>query len=233
MQMYQLNKKLKDKKGSVPFLLTNYIEVPTDYYKDYISLTEFYDINETIYLYLTKFKGGNLILRDYLTWDLGRPNAYFIVCSAKFSFTLTDLNLPNYKFYKAEVDVKGKKHKYYVLHFIQDYLQDIDYSCSQFAEVELMENYRIKRICEIGEIKNVDEYHTKNKKLVENMLYMYPQKICFKPEINYDVWGLKGQIIISEKAKIKIETDGITGIDMPPLKDVEIQWKNTVNSVKI
>ncbi len=223
MKMYELNRVLEDEKGVPPFLITNDLKVPTDYYKKHITLTKFDNSNESIYLELTKYRGGNLVLRDYHRWDLGQPNAYFIVCSAKFSFVLTELKLPKYKLYKAEIDVKGKKHKYYVLHFIQEYLHDIDYSQSQFAETHLLRSRGgIIRICKVGEIKNTKQYHSINKRLVDEMIYMYPKKIYFKPEKKYDIWGLRGQIIISEKAKKAIEKAGITGVYMPNIKDVKM-----------
>ncbi len=222
MKLHKLKSILKDKNGTVPTLITNDLKVSTDYYQKYITSAKFDSTNDCIYLELTKYRGGNLILRDFFSWDLGQPNAYFIVCSAKFSFVLTELNLPKYKLYNAEIDVKGKKYKYYVLHFVQEYLHDIDYSRSQFAEVELMENERISRMCNLGEIKCAEHFHKKNKLLIENMIYLYPKKIYFKPEINYDIFGLQGQIILSEKAKNDIEKAGITGVYMPNIKDVEM-----------
>ena len=80
----------------------------------------------------------------------------------------------------------------------------------------------ITRLCKPGEITSADQYHKINKKLVEDMIYMQPKKIYFRPEINYDIWGLRGQIIISQRAKDKIEKDGITGVDMPNIKDIDM-----------
>ena len=238
MKIYRLASIQSDENGVPPLLETNYEKVPTDYYDDYITYTKFDNVNKWIYLELTKFEGGNLILRDFLRWGLGHPSAYFIVCSAKFSFTLQELNLPEYRLYKAEIDVLGKKHKYYVLHFIQEYLEDIDYEYSQFSEVALMENERVNRMCEFGEIKSETHFHERNKILIKDMIYLYPKKICFKPEINYDIYGLQGQIIITQHARTQIEKAGITGVEMPNIKDeemfkdVEIIFSNQKQTIK-
>ncbi len=222
MKTYKLERKLEDKKGVPPFLITNYLKVPTSYYQDYITYSKFDNTNDNVHLELTKFKGGNLILRDYHRWALGRPDAYCIVGSQKYNSSLSKLDLPEYRFYDAEIDVKGQKHKYYVLHFIQEYLQDIDYKKSQFVETLLLEKNSVTKVCEIGEIKSAKHYHQLNKKLVEDMKYLQPKIIYFRPEINYDVWGLRGQIIISERAKRQIEKDQITGVEMINLKDTEM-----------
>ncbi len=225
MRVHVLASILEDKKGVTPFLETNYSKVPTGYYENYITKKNFDNANSCVFLELTNFKGGNLVLRDYLDWNLGHPNAYYVVGSPKYNSTLSKLQLPKHRFYNAEIDVEGNTHKYYVLHFIQEYLQDIDFKKSQFAETLLLEKNSIFRLCNTGEIKNEAHYHELNKKLVEEMKYLQPKKIYFRPEINYDIWGLRGQIIISERAKQQIEKDQITGVEMINLKDTEM-FKN-------
>ncbi len=222
MIFFELNTNSKDKKGVPPFLITNDKIKKTSFYSKYISMDNFFKNDDNIYLKMSKFKGANLFLRDYHRWDLGHPIAYYIVNSKKLKKVLSSNNLPKHKFYNAEIDANGKIHKYYVLHFIHDYLQEIDYKKSQFSVISLMENDKILSVCKAGEIKNAKHFHKKNKTLINDMQFLQIKKLCFLPKINYDLWGLHGQIIISEKAKNDIEKAGITGVYMPNIKDVEM-----------
>ncbi len=222
MNYYKFETKVENKFGVPTSVSYNDKIVSRSYYSDKITTKNLLLSNETINLSLDEIKGYSRTLLDYHRWELGRPKGYRLVCSPKYNSSLSKLDLPEYRFYDAEIDVKGQKHKYYVLHFIQEYLQDIDYKKSQFVETLLLEKNSVTKVCEIGEIKSEKHYHQFNKKLVEDMKYLQPKKIYFRPEINYDVWGLRGQIIISERAKRQIEKDQITGVEMINLKDTEM-----------
>ncbi len=219
---YILENTIKDNLGVLSTLSYNYKYVPKKFYQEKIKLNKLNNLKKPIYLYLDLLEGERIMVRDSHRWDLGHPNAYRLVNSKKFKKVLSSKKLPKHKFYNAEIEADGKIHKYYVLHFIHDYLQEIDYKKSQFSVISLMENDRILSVCKEGEIKNAKHFQKKNKILINDMQFLQIKKLCFLPEINYDLWGLHGQIILSEKAKNDIEKAGITGVYMPNIKDVEM-----------
>ncbi len=223
MSFYSLENIVKDEVGVLQTLSYNDRYVDNKYYHNKIGLSKLAKFKEPLYIQADLLDGEPNVLRDSHRWDLGSPKGYRMVCSPKYNSTLSKLSLPKHSFYNAEIDLNKKTQKYSVLHFIQKYLQDIDYEKSQFAETFLLKSSGVtSRLCEIGEIKSEKHYHQLNKKLVEDMKYLQPKKIYFRPEINYDVWGLRGQIIISERAKRQIEKDQITGVEMINLKDTEM-----------
>ncbi len=177
---------------------------------------------------LIKWTGNPCILRDFHRWDLGSPNAYRVVCSPKFKSILEKQKLPPHKFYPAEIDVLGKIHNYFVLHYIQDYLQDIDYKKTQFRKAEILETEPIKKEFKIGEIKNYAEYQKLEQKAFKKDNWLYPIKLHFKDNIYYDIWGFQGTHIISQKAKEIFEKENITGIETKELSKTEFSYLNIV-----
>ena len=214
---YNLKQKKRDSAGVLTSVVVNIARVEEQYYEKVIKNTRFFKKKDNIYLKLILWKNNPCILRDYHYWDLGHPVANKIVCSPKFKSVLEKLNLPPHRFYPAEIDVLGEVHQYFVLHFIQEYLQDMVYGHSQFCRAELLETEPILQAYKTGEITDYDHYNDINTKLIDLMQWIFPKKIVFRPELNYDIWGLQGQIILSENAKQKIEKAGITGLDMPEL----------------
>ncbi len=220
---YKLEKRVADKHGVIQRLSNNKKYKKNEFYQEKINRTELAELDDIIRFEIDLLDDEPNIIRDYHGWSFGRPTGYHIACSPKYNSTLSKLSLPKHSFYNAEIDLNKKTQKYSVLHFIQKCLQDIDYKKSQFAEIFLLKSSGgTSRLCEVGEIKSEKHYHQLNKKLVEDMKYLQPKIIYFRPEINYDVWGLRGQIIISERAKRQIEKDQITGVEMINLKDTEM-----------
>jgi len=205
------------------------------YYRNNMTVDVFMDNTVPIYLELLKDSGTNLKLRDYHYWGSGAPNAYIIVCSEKFHYLLEKFILPPYRFYNCEISIKKKTHNYFVLHFLQNWAKVIDYSKSVFKVIPLSERQKVIKRCNPGEIKSFKNYTETIEKLVEADQYLYPAKLHFLPHINYDIWGLHGQIILSEHAKQTIENAGITGVAMPEiqeldfLRDIEIVMNNVSN----
>ncbi len=218
---------LEDKSGVPPFVVYNDNIQNINYYKSKILNTKLSHLDK-IYLKLDCWQGDNYILRDYHRWELGQPRAYHIVCSPNFKTILEKQKLPPHRFYPAEIDVLGETHNYFVLHFIQDYLQDIDYNKSQFYRAEVLETEPILQKYAIGKIKSYKQYNKVNKNLVDNMEWIYPNNIVFKTPIYYDIWGLQGQIIISQKAKEIFEKENITGIETKELSKTEYSYLNIV-----
>ncbi len=220
--IFKLDSIIRDRLGVPSPVRENNDIVEQKYHKKNISEEKFANLNFKVYLELDTWKGEKSILRDYHRWGIGIPDPYTVINSSKFKKVLSSKKLPKHKFYNAEIEADGKIHKYYVLHFIHDYLQEIDYKKSRFSVISLMENDKILDVCKAGEIKNAKHFHKKNKTLINDMQFLQIKKLCFLPKINYDLWGLHGQIIISEKAKNDIEKAGITGVYMPNIKDVEM-----------
>ncbi len=218
LKYYSLKNIVSDNWGVTPFVHYNRNEIKDDnLYERSIKYKRFWKKYSKIKLTLDCVRGGNLVIRDYLNWQLGSPDAYKIVCSQKFKSVLENLNLPPHRFYPAEIDVLGEVHHYFVLHFIHEYLQLMVYEQSRFCRAELLETEPILQAYKTGEINDFDHYNSINTKLIDDMQWIFPKRIVFRPENHYDVWGLQGQIILSENTKQKIEEAEITGVAMPEL----------------
>ncbi len=222
MKYYLLNTILKDAIGVPTPVCINQNKIEDhSYYDKMINNYTFLEDSKPICLELTKWAGTPHKLRDYQYWGIGSPNAYLIVCSEKFRDILQNLNLPPYRIYNCEISVKNKIHNYFVLHFIQDWAKEIDYPKSVFNVIDYFDDFKIVKQLTAGEIYSYDNYEERRTKLAEIEQDLFPAKLHFPPHINCDVWGLQGQIILSEHAKQVIEEAGITGVDMPDIKTVK------------
>ncbi len=233
MRLYLLKIKQKDEIGFPTVVVTNLNKViDPNYYYNNMNDNKFLESESPIYLELIKWKGNPHELRDYHFWGAGSPCAYRVVSSKKFKAVLQLLNLPPHRFYTAEISVKQKIHNYFVFHLLQDWNHVIDYTKSVFNVVALTENERVVKRLNAGEVKNFEKYNEIIEMITEHNQYLYPAKLHFLPHINYDIWGLHGQIILSERAKQAIEKAEITGIAMPEinettcLQNIEIVMNN-------
>ncbi len=226
--LYYLDGIIEDKYGVSSPIAENYKYVEKRVYKKQITLNCFKKDYKPLFLFLDTWDNSPAILRDFHFWGIGKPNAYNIICSPKFKSILEKLNLPPHKFYPAEIDVLGKTHNYFVLHYIQDYLQDIDYKKTQFIKAEILETEPIKKEFKIGEIKNYAEYQKLEQKAFKKDNWLYPTKLHFKDNIYYDIWGFQGTHIISQKAKEIFEKENITGIETKELSKTEFSYLNIV-----
>jgi len=222
---YKLIGIIKDKYGVPGVLVTNYLLVhPYKLYQNKISKTKFHNFNTPLYLEYKFHRGEKILLRDFEIWDSGSPNAHCIVCSPHFRSVLEKLNLPPHRFYNAEIDVLGKPENYFVLHFIFEYLDVMNFYQSRFAQAELMKTEPIEKLFAKGEIENKDQYNALNTKLIDMDKWIYPRRIVFPTSHQFDVFALGGSIVLSENAKNEIEKAGITGVAMPSLNENE-HWK--------
>lgn len=228
-KIYLLETAIEDKNGVLFPVRYNEKFIDANYYEQYITYKEIKTKKLNIFLIIDPWESSKPILRDFHTWGIGRPNAYTIVCSPKLKSILETLNLPPHRFYTAEIDVLGEVHNYYVLHFIHEYLQLMIYEQSQFCRAEILETKPILQTYKTGEISDYEHYNNINTKLIDDMQWLFPRRIIFPTDKSYDVWGLQGGIILSEKAKQKIAEAAITGVDMPEL-DNHIQIAISNNS---
>jgi len=225
--IFEIKPILNDGLGVPPFLSTHRSFDDIDIYKKKIFKNTL--ANEIqVKLELNCWKGGNLKMRDFHRWDLGSPIAYRIVCSPRFRSVLEKLNLPPHRFYNAEIDVLGKVENYFVLHFIFEYLDEMNFYPSQFAQAELMKTEPIEKLFAKGEIASKDQFNQLNVKLIDEDRWIYPRHIVLPTSAKFDVFSLGGSIVLSENAKTEIEKAGITGVVMPHL------WENKYwNGVEI
>ncbi len=191
-------------------------------YKNIITDNSFYSDSKPIMLKLDYWKGRSMELRDFHIWGIGSPDTYNILASPKFMKVLNKLKIPNYRYYHAKILHDNREYKYYVLHFQHDYLNDIDYSKSEFYVSEILETNPIIEKCLQGKIHSYKYFEDINTKLLNEMKWLYSKKIHFKDHINHDIWGLRGQIIISQKAKQAIQEAKISGVEMPNIKDTDM-----------
>jgi len=216
MKISCLEYPLEDKLGTASHVSDDFLKDEFGQYQNFITQNSFMDLQKTVYLELWTFDTRKFILRDYIHWELGRPNAYNLVCSPRFRKLLETVKLPEHRFYNAEVRARKKVYKYYVLHLRNEWQNEIDYQHSCFNIVNFMEDEQIVKQLSEGEVKNVDNYTQMNKILVVNNQYLYPQKLTFRSDVYFDIWGLHGQIAVSQKAKELITNENITGIAFPP-----------------
>ena len=222
MNLLDLRTAIKDKKGTTPFVRQNEKRSIPGYYEKNISDYCYLTSTQPIYLELRSFDDEPWYLRDYMSWGIGSPNAYHIVCSVQFRKVLERLALPEHRFYDAEISIKNRsKHSYYVLHFLQDWTKELDYSQSVFQIVDLMERKKVVKVLAAGEISSVDKYNEINELLVSAYQYLYPLRMVFRKGIYYDVWGLHGHIVMSERAKQLIEQEQITGVAFPDIRETK------------
>jgi len=223
---------LEDNYGIPSFVSTNTPYVERDIYKKKINRYSFTESNDKIHLALEVEKGYSAKLRDFHKWNFGQPIAKYIVCSPHFRSVLEKLNLPPHRFYNAEIDVLGKPENFFVLHFIFEYLDVMNFYHSRFAQAELIKTEPIEKLFAKGEIENKDQYNALNTKLIDMDKWIFPRRIVFPTSQQFDIFSLGGSIVLTENAKNEIEKAGITGVTMPSLneneywKGVEIEFAN-------
>lgn len=152
----------------------------------------------------------------------GTNNIFFV--SGKVKKILELFHLPLHKFYPSELfyfsENRGQKRSdYYLFHFLHNYLQEIDFSKSQFGLVWFgkfnNETYLYEKFLEVleeGEIRNLEEYWTKidETKRIGNHPNLFPVKLAYKK--HYDVLEERNFSYFSEKLKEILEENGVTGI---------------------
>jgi len=221
---YSLDKILEDEHGIPSVVSVNENAIERDAYFKSISKDKFQKLNTTVNLCLEIRVGYSAKIRDFLKWNFGWPRAYTIVCSPHFRSVLENLNLPPHRFYNAEIDVLGKPENYFVLHFIFEYLDVMNFYHSRFAQAELMKTEPIEKLFAKGEIENKDQYNALNTKLIDMDKWIFPRRIVFPTSQQFDIFALGGSIVLTENAKNEIEKAGITGVTMPSLNENE-HWK--------
>jgi len=209
-------------------------KVQKNFYEKSIGKNHFSREFDTLFLKYDFWKGASFVWSDTLLWSLGRPRANVIICSPRFRSVLENLYLPPHRFYSAEIDVLGKTEHFFVLHFLFDYLDEMDYAQSQFALAQLLQNEPVLHLYKAGEIESKNQYNQLNTKLIDENKWIYARKVVFPQLKRFDIFSFRGYIILSEVAKNEIEKAQITGVDLPPItgddyfKGIEIEFTSFV-----
>ncbi len=197
MRIYNLDVIIRDAIGVPPVANIHFdrIDEPT-YYKNNIGYNKFLEDKKPIYLELIKWEGRGAPLkqRDYHYLGAGRPSAYLVVCSPKFRSVLETLNLPLHRFYDCELSVKNQILNYFVFHFIQDWTKDIDYSKSVFDVVAYMEDFKMVKRLNVGEVKNFENYEVIQEMLGEIQQTLKPARLYFQSDIKYVFGDYMGKL---------------------------------------
>ncbi len=196
--------------------------ISMDFYRNNIPLTSFSALS-LIRLELSALTGEEAIMRVFHLWTSGKPKGYCIVCSPRFKSVLEQLYLPPHRFYPAIIEAEGIQHHYFVLHYLHQWKNDIDYSQSTFAEAEIMRFSPATKHYTQGFIQSSTQLAQLEQQAIAAEQWIFPTRLTFQPGKLFDVWNLFGQHIVSEKARNMIIDAGLTGIELQPLKDSEMK----------
>lgn len=158
---------------------------------------------------------------DPKTWltdviSVGNISASGLLVNGRLKEVLEEYKIPNHEFYEADVHDTHSVYRYFWLHIVPDDEEWIDFSRSRFAVYELPLS-RIDKLRDVA-CKNRAEmiFH------LENTYGFSPEEIflteAFAAE-RYDVFlvrriGLEAPLLISERLKIRLEDEGVTGLEI-------------------
>ena len=186
----------------------------------------FYDKNyEFDYLEPMEFGDGreeehSSVIYDYHSWLGESPlGAWLKPVSKQFKEILEQFNLGEYRFYKALVLFKEKKHEYFVLQIFDDFYQDfIDFEKTIFNNLNSSRNLGERKLetKQFRSIQEVIDYSRSNWGSGVNWNY---ERVIMKPEFRaLDLFTFyKFGDIVSERLKNAIEEAGLTGMEFKEL----------------
>lgn len=203
--------------------------LPENFYFNFLAL------ENTVY---KKKRSKKYVLNDIMPWEGDQPNGgESFVCSLKFEQIAKEFNLGNSKFYNAKLRNKDEFVEYRVCHFLcslesimmwkyenEDprgkFNSYVDYPKSIFTEYYNNSPIGPNEYL----INNYLEWRVKNNELIENSLNLGFKKIQLTQEasqldmlpFNEFTW------LISERFHDALVEEGITGIYMEEITDVEI-----------
>ena len=152
-------------------------------------------------------------LTDFFEGDLSNENYYFVSDRLKNIFSIN--NNPGLEFFPVEVFHKKNKYSYYVLNFLEDMSENIDFVNINFSLLNKITGQKIMDY----KLKNLKEYISKANKIsglheikFENDLIKFESQLTKIPKIiSLDLF-LSGRIGITEEIKNKLMEDKITGV---------------------
>lgn len=116
----------------------------TDFYIDKIPVDSFYSDDQPIRLYVDYFDSAKKYsfwkYLDFFTWNFGKPSANILIVSSKMRKLIDgNLKLPPHKYYSSIINnyiLDQTSNDYFVLHFIHDFYDNIDYEKSEFGIID-------------------------------------------------------------------------------------------------
>lgn len=148
--------------------------------------------------------------------SVGNVGAWGLLVNARLREILAEYKIARHAFYDADVHDAHSVYRYSWLHIVPDDEEWIDFSRSRFAVYELPLS-RIDKLRDVA-CKNRAEmiFH------LENTNGFSPEEIflteAFAAE-RYDVFlvhriGMEAPLLISERLKIRLEDEGVTGLEI-------------------
>lgn len=157
--------------------------------------------------------------RDFFVWKRGSPSAYILVVSTKMKKTIEEnLSIPPHKYYNCIIEnykTGESSTDYFVLHFIHDYYEEIDYQRSKFGIINIVEEELISEI-------PFSVANNKSNILAEEQAQwakewtngVKPLRLVLTKE--YDIIGVNNFIYVSPKARQVFLDNNLSGIDFIP-----------------
>lgn len=146
---------------------------------------------------------------------------YGLTVSVELKHLLTKFNLPEHHFYPIQVSHQNKNLEYYWFHFVNSFLDYIDFNNTTF------ESFRKSPFLILDEINvtSVKELHNEEEKLnFEKAIRL--KKITLKDSFpNYDVISLRNIapiFLVSEKLKLALEESELNGFVFTEYKQLKI-----------
>lgn len=152
-------------------------------------------------------------LTDILSNATIHANGLLISERAKILFE-ENLNIPNSKYYEAQIYFKGQIYKYYFLHILPLDLDIIDFDNSEFGLYKV--SFPDLHIQDFRFFDKINYLNTLQ--IIDYTEYLKFKKVVFKQR-NLDVFYFKGfynfkNFIISERCKVILIENKISGLNI-------------------
>jgi hypothetical protein len=213
--------------GSKDFYYDNLL-YPDDLFFDFLA------VDDTAFLR----RRQKVTIMDIMRWEGTFLHEYTYPVSPKLKSVLEQSNLPTHRFYGAKLRQKGEFRDYCVVQFLKDtYKEVIDYPKSNFCLYD-SNNKMINN--EFYTFSDCDDFEEKMKVIESNWLKEYEirgagnmlliprvfkiKKMVIKKEFkDIDIFFQPDlRWIVSERLQKRLIEEGITGVEMTEITDVEI-----------
>lgn len=190
----------------------SYADLPDSMTK--IPIDRFSDIKPLIVFELEK----SIKLTDILSNATIRANGLLISERVKVLFE-ENLNIPNSKYYEAQIYFKGQQYKYYFLHILPYNLNIIDFDNSEFGLYEKILEYTYISSLHFNVSTELELFFKSQKTPFQRVR---AKKINFKENM-LDLYYFKelnaiNEFISSEKVLQIIKEHKLTGFDITPIE---------------
>lgn len=201
----------------------------TEFYEQKITMHEFWDANEPILLQVENQDEATgkeyWAYRDFFVWKIGSPSAYVMVVSAKMREIIdNNLIIPPHEYYRSVVENYRNDESsadYFVLHFIHDFYEEIEYEKSKFGIINIIEEKLISELPSSIVNSKANITTEEQKQWADGWTNgVKPLKLALTKD--YDIIGVNNMIYISPKAYQLFIDNNLTGIDFIPYTSEKI-----------